>query len=198
LTVDQKLNFIGVCGCGWGIGLLLFLPTSNGFFTGWIATTTGQIAGWGGIILPLAMILLGITLLFRHYDRLPRVSGMRIGGVVLIYFNLLTWFHFFEGGGFASARLGRGGGFIGAGLNDLLLNTLGRAGEAVVLAAWFLIALIFIIDISLPELAKRSVALVRKTRVNRPAPIPRQTTFDYSQAKSQSSFASTSSEILRV
>ncbi len=196
LTVDQKLNFIGGLLVLVGIlGLVALFANTNGLFTGWIATTTGQIAGWGGIILPLAMLMLGITLLLRHYDRLPHVSGIRIGGIVLIYFNLLTWFHFFEGGGFASARLGRGGGFIGAGLNNLLVNTLGRAGEAVVLAAWFLIALIFIIDISLPELAKRSVALVKKVKVNRPAPVPRQTSFDYSQAKSHSSDESISTEL---
>ncbi|MBP9040933.1 MAG: DNA translocase FtsK [Anaerolineaceae bacterium] len=196
LTVDQKLNFIGGVLVLVGIlGLVALFANKNGLFTGWIATTTGQIAGWGGIILPLAMLLLGITLLLRHYDRLPHVSGMRIGGIVLIYFNLLTWFHFFEGGGFASARLGRGGGFIGAGLHELLVNTLGRAGEAVVLAAWFLIALIFIIDISLPELANHSVALVKKVKANRPAPIPRQASFDDSQAKSRSGDDSISTEL---
>ena len=140
------------------LGLLALIAPftdKNGPFTGWIAQTIGQIAGWGGIIIPLVMIIGGLTLLFRHYEHLPRISGGRVGGIFLIYLNILTWFHFFAGGGYQTARAAKGGGFIGAGFDTFFKDTLGPAGEVVVLIAWFLIALIFIIDVSLAELAGR-------------------------------------------
>ena len=91
----------------------------------------------------------------RKFDKLPRISGGRSAGVILIYFNLLGWFHVFNKGGLEAAQAGKGGGLIGAGIDSLLKNSLGNAGEIVFLVAWFLIALIFIIDISLPELVAR-------------------------------------------
>ena len=196
LTVDQKLNFIGGILVVVGVlGLVALFADKNGPLTGWIASTTGQIAGWGGIILPLAMILVGITMLLRRYDRLPHISGGRVGGVILIYLNILTWFHFFTGGGFTSARQGRGGGFIGAILDDMLFNTLGRAGEVVVLVAWFLIALIFIIDISIPELAHRVGALFYKTGTRRVVAPQRQPALDLSQPKSRSAYETNHDEL---
>lgn len=196
LTVDQKLNFVGgVCLIVGVLGLVALFVDKNGPLTGWIARTTGQIAGWGGFILPLALIVLGITLLFRHYERLPRLSGGRMGGVVLIYLNLLTWFHFFAGGGYASAREGLGGGFIGAILDDFLFDTLGQAGEVVVLLAWFLIALLFIIDISLPELVRRIAGWLGKVRGNQRVSTLRQPSFDFSQAKVQTSTKPEKSEL---
>ncbi len=196
LTIDQKLNFIGgVLAVVGVISLVALFANKNGQLTGWIARTTGQIAGWGGIILPAAMIIAGLTLLFRHYERLPHVSGGRIGGVVLLYLNLLTWFHFFTGGGYTSAREGRGGGFIGAGLDDFLYNTLGRAGEVVVLVAWLLISILFIVNISLPELIRQIGVLIRKFEKRRVPKFQHQQEFNYSQSKSTSSVDTSDSEL---
>ncbi len=156
LTADQKLNIIGGALLILGLlGLLAPFTDKNGPFTGWIARTIGQIAGWGGIIIPVILIILGITLLLRYYENLPRVSGGRIGGALLLYLNLLAWFHFFNGGGITSARAGVGGGFIGFAFDQLLSRSLGKAGEVLVLIAWLLIAFIFLFDISLPDLARR-------------------------------------------
>ncbi len=185
LTLDQKLNFVG--GFLLILGLLALIAPftdANGPFTGWIATTIGQIAGWGGIIIPVVMIIGGITLLLRKYDRLPRISGGRLAGVFLLYLNILTWFHFADGGGLASARAGRGGGFIGFGIDQFLSRSLGRAGEVVVLIAWFLIALIFIIDISLPELASRLTKFFLKFRRGKTPASTSQPAFSFSHSKS--------------
>lgn len=196
LTVDQKLNFIGGVLVVVGVvSMVALFADKNGQLTGWIARTTGQIAGWGGIILPAALVIVGITLLFRHYERLPRISGGRIGGIVLLYLNLLTWFHFFTGGGYTSAREGRGGGFIGAGLDNFLYDTLGRAGEVVVLVAWLLIAVIFIVNISLPELIRQIGALIRKFEKRRVPRPPRQPEFNYSPVKSYDGIETTASDL---
>jgi len=163
LTTDQKLNFIG--GLMIIVGLLSFVALfarKNGALTNWVAITTAKIAGLGGIIIPMGLIVLGVYLVMRKMDKLPRISGGRTAGIVLIYLNILTWFHFFEGGGLISAKAGKGGGVIGAGIDLLLLDTLGGAGEVVFLVAWFLVALIFLADVSLPELASRLTGIFQR------------------------------------
>ncbi len=184
LTLDERLNIVGVVLAILGaLGLLAPFTDKDGPFTGWIAQTTGRIAGWGGIIIPLILLIAGITLLLRRYERLPRVSGGRIAGILLLYLNILTWFHFFTGGGFSTARLGRGGGYLGAAFDVLLNSTLGRAGEVVVLVAWLLVALIFLIDISLPELVSRVVdAFSKVKRSPKPAAV-RQPSFSFEQPR---------------
>ncbi len=156
LTTDQKLNFIG--GLLIIVGLLSFVALfarKNGALTNWVAIATAQIAGLGGFIIPIGLIVFGVYLVMRKMDKLPHISGGRTTGIILFYLNILTWFHFFEGGGMDSAKAGKGGGVIGAGIDLLLLDTLGGAGEVVFLVAWFLVAMIFLADISLPELLSR-------------------------------------------
>ena len=156
LTLDQRLNFIG--GVIVLVGVLTIVALfskSNGPLTDWIAQTTSKIAGWGGVIIPLALIIGGTTLLLRHYERLPRISYWRLAGVSLLYLNILAWFHFADGGGIATAKAGSGGGYVGAILDRGLANTLGAAGEAVFLIAWSMVSLLFILNVPLPEIARR-------------------------------------------
>ncbi len=179
LTTDQKLNFIGGLLLLVGLLSLVALFTSkNGSLTGWVAKTTAQIAGVGGFIIPIALIIFGLYLVLRKFDKLPHVSGGRTAGILLMYFNLLAWFHVFNGGGLEAAKAGKGGGLIGEGIDSLLTGTLGNAGEIVFLVAWFLIALLFIIDISLPELVTRIGLLFQRKPVEpsfvtaRQSPLP--------------------------
>jgi S-DNA-T family DNA segregation ATPase FtsK/SpoIIIE len=187
LSVDQRLNFIGGVIVLLGVlGVVALFAGETGPITGWLSQTTGRIAGWGGIILPLAMIIIGITILFRNYERLPRISSWRISGLVLLFLNVLAWFHFFEGGGYASAKNELGGGYIGAFFDRVLDNSLGRAGEAVFLIAWSLVAILFIINLPLPELAGRINSLVakfKKPQVQEPTGTVRQPVFDFGKAK---------------
>lgn len=164
LTTDQKLNFIG--GLMIIVGLLSFVALfarKNGALTNWVAITTAKIAGLGGFIIPVGLIVLGVYLVMRKMDKLPHISGGRTAGIVLLYLNILTWFHFFEGGGMVSAKAGKGGGVIGAAIDLLLLDTLGGAGEVVFLVAWFLVALIFLADVSLPELVSRLTRIFQRS-----------------------------------
>src|SRR5512133_819808 len=61
LTTDQKLNFIG--GLLIIVGLLSFVALfarKNGALTNWVAITTAKIAGLGGFIIPVGLIVLGV------------------------------------------------------------------------------------------------------------------------------------------
>jgi len=190
LTTDQKLNFIGGLLLLVGVLVLVALFTSkDGALTGWLAKTTSQIAGVGGFIIPVALIIFGLYLVLRKFDKLPHVSGGRTAGIILIYFNLLAWLHVFNKGGYEAALAGKGGGLIGSAIDTLLKNTLGSAGEIVLLAGWFLIALIFIIDVSLPELiAHIGLLFKRKPESSftaaRQQPLPRVFSYASSDAKS--------------
>ena len=115
LTLDQRLNFVGGVIVLTGLLTIVALfSRSNGPLTDWVATTTAQIAGWGGIIIPLILIISGAILLLRHYEKLPAIPYWRLAGAVLLYLNILVWFHFVVGGDFVTAKDGRGGGYIGA------------------------------------------------------------------------------------
>lgn len=118
----------------------------------------GQVFGWGVYLVPLALIVFGLYLLLRRWrERLPQLEPEQIVGGVLFYLLLLTVLHGLLGAtdfasGLAQARLGRGGGLIGAGMLSILIRGLGTGGTVVVLIAWFLIALTFSIGTSLSEL----------------------------------------------
>lgn len=169
LTLDQRLNFVGGVIVLTGVLTIVALfSRSNGPLTDWVATTTAQIAGWGGIIIPLILIISGAILLLRHYEKLPAIPYWRLAGAVLLYLNILVWFHFVVGGDFVTAKDGRGGGYIGAFFDRLLGSTLGGAGEAVFLFAWTLVAFLFILNIPLPELATRVNGLLAAARKPKP------------------------------
>ncbi len=183
LTLDQRLNFIGgVIVLSGVLSIVALFSKANSPLTGWIAQTTARIAGWGGVIIPLALIIGGIVLLLRHYDKLPRVSYWRQAGVFLLYLNILSWFHFITGGGFTSAKAGQGGGYIGAFFDRILANSLGAAGEAVFLVAWTLVSLLFILNLPLAEIATRIGAF--SARFKKPKEeTPRQPMFQFTKSK---------------
>jgi len=156
LTTDQKIDFIGIMLLVIGLLFLVaFFARNNGSLTGWMAKTMAQIGGRAGFVIPVGMTLGGLYLIFRKVERLPYLSAGRATGLVLFYLNLLTWLHFIEGGGLASAQQGLGGGYIGATLNTILRGSLGDAGEVVVLVVWLIVAVLFVMDIPLPDLVRR-------------------------------------------
>jgi S-DNA-T family DNA segregation ATPase FtsK/SpoIIIE len=177
LSPEVKKDIVGGILAVIGIiSLLGFITGENGILSGWFSHLLKLIAGWGGAVLPLAILACGLWLLFRNVERFPRLSTGRAVGVILLFLNLITWFHFSFGGGYATASLGQGGGYLGAFFTQLLTGSLGQAGTVVFLIAWALVALIFMVDLSLPALAKRistlfSRPVAKKTLVYRADPL---------------------------
>jgi len=100
----------------------------------------------------------------------------------LLYLNILGWFHFIAGGGFSTAKDGRGGGYIGAFFDRVLANSLGPAGEGVFLFAWLLVAILFILNLPLVEIAARVNTLL--VRFKKPKEEnPRQPMFHFTSAR---------------
>lgn len=160
LSPEVKKDIVGGLLAVVGVtSLLSYFSTSQGTLTTWFSTLLKHIAGWGGVVIPLAILASGLWLLFRNVEKFPRLSAGRTIGIILIYLNLLAWFHFFEGQGYKGAALGQGGGYVGAFFSQMLINGLGSAGTVVFLIAWLIIALVFILDLSIPELANRVTKL---------------------------------------
>jgi len=145
--------------------LLSLLSSQNGVVTGWWIQSINRIAGWGSFILPIVLILGGVWLVLRNVERLPMLSAERATGLVLLYLNILGWMHLLGGGGWDLAEAGRGGGYIGAASEQLLVSALGQVGAIIVLSAWLLIAIALTLDISVSEIfafIQQSMALLAR------------------------------------
>ncbi len=169
ISIDRKLDILGVILALIGL-LTLFslLSSSHGALTGWWVDFVNQVAGWGSIILPIALIGIGVWLVLRNVERLPLLSAERLTGVCLLYLNILAWLHVLGGGGWDLAQAGMGGGYIGAVSEQILVGALGLAGAVVALSAWLLISIALSLDISISELfgftQKALASLVRQAK----------------------------------
>lgn len=153
LSAERKLDILGVFLALLGLlTLLALLSPSHGTLTGAWVELLGRAAGWGAFVLPLALLALGLWLVFRNVERLPLLSTTRLIGLVLVFVNLLTFLHLLAGGGRDLAETGRGGGYLGYLFERLLIGSIGLAGTVVVLVAWLLIGLAFSFDLSLTDL----------------------------------------------
>jgi len=156
LSLDRKLDLLGVFLAFVGLlTLLSLLSSQRSTITGAWISFLSRITGWGAYLLPLLFIAVGLWLVFRSFERLPRLSAERLTGSLLLYLNLLSWMHLFAGGGMELAELGKGGGILGGFLLRLLTSSVGVAGALIVLLAWLMIALVFTFDLSIPELMRR-------------------------------------------
>jgi len=76
-------------------------------------------------------------------------------GIVFLFLNILSWMHWFNGGGWDLAAAGQGGGYLGAFFERILVIALGDLGAVVALVAWLLVALAFTFDLSIPDLFRK-------------------------------------------
>ncbi len=169
IPLDRRLDIVGVVLTLLGLlSLLSLFSSQHGTLTGWWVNVLSKTAGWGAFALPIALIGIGLWLVFRNLESLPSFSAARLVGILSLYWNLLSWLHLLAGGGFGLAAAGGGGGYAGALFERLLVTSVGRAGAAIGLTAWLLISLAFALDRSLPELFHRARAWA-ESRLEHPA-----------------------------
>lgn len=156
LSLDRKLDLLGVFLAFVGLlTLLSLLSSQRSSITGAWINFLARLTGWGSYLLPILFIAVGLWLVFRSFERLPRLSAERMTGGLLLYLNILAWMHLLGGGEMELAELGKGGGYIGGFLLRLLTSSVGLAGAFIVLLAWLIIAIVFTFDLSIPELIRR-------------------------------------------
>ncbi len=155
ISQERKLDIAGIVMILLGVlTLISILSSQTGIVTYWWANALGKAMGLGKIILPLALVIVGGWLLLRHNEKLPGLSGEGILGIILLFINLLTWFHVFTNGDLLSASEGKGGGYIGAFIKKILTDTLGAPGMIIILIAWLVISLVLLFDFSVSDMAK--------------------------------------------
>lgn len=157
LSLDRKLDLLGIVLALTGLLTLLSLLSSNHgrLSSGWLAFL-GKVFGWGMYLLPMGLIVFGLWLVMRYFERLPRLDFSRALGVVLVYILLLAWFHFVnfpadQVANFDLAVRAGGGGFIGGIILAVLQPALGWTGTAVVLLAASMIAVALALELSIGE-----------------------------------------------
>ncbi len=163
MSLDRKLDLVGIILLFVGLlTLLSLISASHNLITSRWLTFLGQAFGWGIYLFPAALILVGLWLVLRSFQHVPRVAIERLFGVGLLFLNILGWMHFFA---FpkdpdALAASSAGGGYVGAFIYDLLNTSLGLAGMIITLLAWLIIALILVLDVSVVELFRWAPPLV--------------------------------------
>ncbi len=158
LSLDRKLDIVGVILALVGFLTLLFMlsPTRSAITGVWV-DFLAWLVGWGSYVLPLGLVGIGLWLILRHIERIPAFAVERILGVVLLFFNLLAVLHLVlypptRADSFALALEGKGGGWIGAFLFELLDAAVGAGGTVVILLAWLVIGIMLMLDVSVTDL----------------------------------------------
>jgi DNA segregation ATPase FtsK/SpoIIIE, S-DNA-T family len=183
MSLDRKLDILGIGLALFGIlTLLSLLSISNSIATGSLLDLVGRATGRGAFLFPISLILVGLWLVLRNFERVPLLSMERLTGLVLLYINFLVVLHFINfpetrEAAFALAQAARGGGYVGAVIMDWLRANLGWGGSAIALVAWLLIALALALDVSvaglfgwLPRLFVRFQDLLDDVHSRQPAP----------------------------
>jgi S-DNA-T family DNA segregation ATPase FtsK/SpoIIIE len=152
MSLDRKLDLTGVMLIVVGVLTLLSLlsPDRSGAANTWV-TFWRTAFGWGVYIFPLALVLIGIWLIVRNFENVPRPDLERMLGLVILFVVLLVLTHTLvsprdPASAYALADEGRGGGRIGASLMVLFEGGLGILGLALVVVAGAVIGLALTLD----------------------------------------------------
>jgi DNA segregation ATPase FtsK/SpoIIIE, S-DNA-T family len=155
LTDERKLDVVGLIMVLVGLATALILfSAQRSNFTGTIMNFFGQAIGWGIYILPVGMIVMGFWLIFRRIEKLPRLTLERFTGFVLLFLWILTVLQSIIPAEMRNqaAQEMVGGGHVGNFFADFLFNAFGTLGVAVILAAWLLITVSMIFDITVRDM----------------------------------------------
>jgi S-DNA-T family DNA segregation ATPase FtsK/SpoIIIE len=148
------------------LSVLVLFSAQRSALTGSMLGIFRWMLGWGMYILPVGLIVMGLWLIFRRIEKLPRLSLERATGIILLFLWLLTLMHSLiplETGEQAVLE-GIGGGYVGSLLARIFLNSFGNAGTAIGLLAWLVITVTMIFDISVEDLFRWVPPLAAQVR----------------------------------
>jgi DNA segregation ATPase FtsK/SpoIIIE, S-DNA-T family len=160
MSLDRKLDILGIGLALVGLlTLLSLLSPIKGSLTGTWVTLLGKAFGWGMYILPFGLLVGGIWMVLRSFERIPRIELSQVIGIVLLFFSLLAGLHYITGlrtqqDLFDLAAQGKGGGYVGAAIAYVLQAALGKGGAAIVLLALILVSLALTFNITIYEMLK--------------------------------------------
>ncbi|HKZ45008.1 MAG TPA: DNA translocase FtsK 4TM domain-containing protein [Anaerolineales bacterium] len=160
ISLERKIDLLGLGLALIGVlsVLSLFYSGMDGFW-GQLNNALSIWFGWGKVLLPVGLIVIGIWLIARNVDYLPGISIERIIGIILLFLNLLVVFQ-----GAALLFSGQGGGKLGELLYNALTNFLGAVGAVILIISWLLISLAMTLDLSIRELFQWTAPIMARLR----------------------------------
>ncbi|MCS6840500.1 MAG: DNA translocase FtsK [Roseiflexus sp.] len=119
----------------------------------WVELTR-RLLGWGALVVPLSLGLLGVAILLQEQYEDVRLTGATVLGTLLVLTALLVLLEFSIGtrDGF-DARVGEGGGIVGFAILALLSQAIGRPATFVIACLTGLAGILLTFDITLHELS---------------------------------------------
>ena len=158
LSPERKLDILGIFLALLGLLTLLsfFSPLNSSLTNSW-SIGTGLFFGWGKYLFPIGLVIVGLWLVFRNFERIPLLAVERIVGFVLLYIFLCAVLHlvgmeYLDKDAFSLAQSGQGGGITGALVAGGLQKLLGIGGAIIALLAILLIALALSLDVTITEM----------------------------------------------
>ena len=155
LSAERRLDVVGFVMVLAGIPILLILfSAQQSEFTGSILNTLSYAIGWGIYLLPVGLIVMGIWLILRRIEKLPRLSLERAAGLFLLFLWLLTVMHSIIPADMReqAATEGIGGGYIGYRFSQFLFNSFGQWGVVVILLSWLLLTITMIFNVTVHDM----------------------------------------------
>ncbi|MGQ9550126.1 MAG: DNA translocase FtsK [Roseiflexus sp.] len=115
---------------------------------------TRRLLGWGALVVPLSLGLLGLAILLQEQYEDVRMTGTTVLGTALVLTALLVLLEFSIGiRDSLNARVGEGGGIAGYAVLALLSQAIGRPAAFVVTCLTGLAGILLTFDITLHELS---------------------------------------------
>ena len=110
--------------------------------------------GWGVWLMPIGFGGVGLWLIFMGLGREPAIEREKPWGALLLFFLGLALLHLIASGEAPQelAAAGEGGGYVGYGLSQLLVSSLGTPAAVLVLVTLSIISLMMLLGMSLREM----------------------------------------------
>lgn len=181
ISRDRKIDIVGGVLIVFGLLVLISMLTGQkGSFTKPIADAFKAFAGIGAFLVPLIIFLIGLWLILRRVQTLPKLSGARLVGIILLVLGFFTFVNVVTSQTETDPYADRYSGTIGA-LGRPLTSAFGTAGAVVVMIAWLLIAISLTLNLSIPEMVRRIQEKVRKERELTSKPAKTKTSVQFTQ-----------------
>ena len=165
LTLDQKLDILGLFLVVLAlVTILSFLSSNQGDLTGAWLQFLRDTFGLGVVIVPLILGAMGLWLLARSFERIPRPKASQVVGFALTFLAALTTLSWIQPA--TESAPGLGGG-IGEWFTRLVSGAVGDFGGVIVLVAWWLLGVVFLFDVTPSEMAAWIGQKIRAARAAR-------------------------------
>jgi S-DNA-T family DNA segregation ATPase FtsK/SpoIIIE len=151
LTLDQKLDILGLFLVALAlVTILSFLSSNQGDLTGAWLQFLRDTFGLGVVIVPLILGAMGLWLLARSFERIPRPKAAQVVGFALTFLAALTTLSWIQPATESTPGLG---GTLGDWFARLISGAVGDFGGVIVLVAWWLLGVVFLFDVTPSEMA---------------------------------------------